>query len=123
MLEPLPAPDCTRTSFFAASFLTVSGVAATRVSPPRVSAGTPILMAWVSLVCLASILARARGKRPLDQLKHGMRDKCEARGGQRAGEQHHVVVQGQPLDDSLAEATGADERGDCRGADIYHRRG
>src|SRR5882724_2462357 len=44
MLEAAPAPACTRSSFLPASFLSVSGVAATRVSPARVSAGTPILM-------------------------------------------------------------------------------
>jgi hypothetical protein len=48
MLEAAPAPAWTRTSFFAASFFTVSGVAATRVSPARISAGTPILMRDVS---------------------------------------------------------------------------
>jgi hypothetical protein len=41
----MPAPACTMTWCFAAtSFFTVSGVAATRVSPSRVSAGMPILM-------------------------------------------------------------------------------
>src|SRR4029077_1518180 len=45
MLAPAPAPDWTTTACLAAtSFLIVSGVAATRVSPGRVSAGTPICM-------------------------------------------------------------------------------
>src|SRR5712692_2563897 len=45
-LAAIPAPDCTRIAWRppAASFLTVSGVAATRVSPARVSAGMPMFM-------------------------------------------------------------------------------
>src|SRR5690606_17777879 len=44
-LAARPAPDCTRMVCpCALSFLTVSGVAATRVSPGSVSAGTPISM-------------------------------------------------------------------------------
>src|SRR5450830_1395533 len=45
MLDLMPAPDSTNTSCFAAtSFLTVSGVAATRVSPSRLSTGMPSFM-------------------------------------------------------------------------------
>ncbi len=41
---PLPAPACTASACLppVASFLTVSGVAATRVSPVRISAGMPM---------------------------------------------------------------------------------
>ena len=44
MFAPAPAPDWTVTEWnvAAASFLTVSGVAATRVSPGRISVGIPI---------------------------------------------------------------------------------
>ncbi len=46
MLAATPAPDSTTIACLplAASFLTVSGVAATRVSPGRVSRGMPIIM-------------------------------------------------------------------------------
>jgi hypothetical protein len=46
MFAPAPAPDWTVTEWnvAAASFLTVSGVAATRVSPGRISVGIPILI-------------------------------------------------------------------------------
>src|SRR6185312_5467811 len=51
MLEATPAPASTTISCLplAASFLTVSGVAATRVSPTRVSRGMPIIMVIVPL--------------------------------------------------------------------------
>src|SRR5256885_13535147 len=50
-LAAIPAPDWTRIAWRppAASFLTVSGVAATRVSPARVSAGIPMFMDFFSL--------------------------------------------------------------------------
>ncbi len=52
-LAASPAPDCTSTWWPAAtSFLTVSGVAATRASPARVSAGTPILIVVSPEGCL-----------------------------------------------------------------------
>ena len=51
MLAPAPAPVCTDTLCpVASSFFTVSGVAATRVSPAHVSAGMPIRMNFSYLV-------------------------------------------------------------------------
>jgi hypothetical protein len=51
-LDDTPAFAWTMTWCFATtSFLTVSGVAATRVSPDRVSAGMPILMPTSWLFC------------------------------------------------------------------------
>src|SRR3970282_1748162 len=92
MLAAMPAPACTRTSFFAASFLTVSGVAATRVSPGRVSAGTPILMDCVlSLSAEPEILlafpaaARHPGETPLAELESALHEECQDGGRGGAG--------------------------------------
>jgi mRNA interferase MazF len=53
-LAATPAPACTTTVWpWAMIFLTVSGVAATRVSPVTVSAGTPMCMKM--LLCVANI--------------------------------------------------------------------
>src|SRR5882672_8346768 len=65
MLAPAPAPDWTRTECLpTTSFLTVSGVAATRVSPARVSAGMPIFMdlfsGALSFFCRAAAPAEAK---------------------------------------------------------------
>src|SRR5688500_14089555 len=120
MLAFAPAPACTRTSFLAASFLTVSGVAATRVSPARVSAGTPTLIRS-SPKGSGEILPRRARDGTLGQLERAVHREGERRGGERAGEEHGVVVQGESLHDALAEAAGADESGNGRGADVDHR--
>src|SRR5438445_2122315 len=122
MLDPAPAPAWMRTSFFAASRFTVSGVAATRVSPARTSAGTPIFMnaspwGW------GGILPRRACDGTLGELECRMYGKSERRRRQRTGEEHSVVVQRQALRDALAEPAGADEGGDGRGTDVDHRRG
>src|SRR5688500_12958550 len=122
MLAPAPAPACTRTSFFAASLLTVSGVAATRVSPARVSAGTPILIRS-SPKGSGEILPRHAEDGTLGELEGAVHHKGERGGRQRTREQHRVVVQGESLHDACPEAAGADEGGDGRGADIDHRGG
>src|ERR1700682_1640889 len=115
MLEAAPAPDWTRTSFFAASFLTVSGVAATRVSPARTSAGTPILMRDISWI-EARILHATADEGALRQLEQSVHRQGERRRGERAGEQGNAVVEREPLRDALAEASCADEGGDGRGS-------
>src|SRR5882672_623490 len=64
MLAPAPAPDWTSTvCLAAASFLTVSGVAATRVSPGRVSAGTPICMNAFPCFCSRRRIRAGKTKR------------------------------------------------------------
>src|SRR3954470_23342460 len=71
-----PAPACTMTSCCFASFLTVSGVAATRVSPGRVSAGMPIFMVFSGTVRVGRSAGRAKrasynsAELPRDALDH-----------------------------------------------------
>ena len=58
----------------------------------------------------------------LDQFEHALREQCQHRRRQRAGEQRGVVVERQPGGDAFAVAAGADEGGDGRGADRDHGR-
>src|SRR6516162_4871824 len=73
MLDSVPAPDSTTSSCLplAASFFTVSGVAATRVSPARVSRGMPMIMVSVPLAAgylpCGSYLATTSGDRVGDR--------------------------------------------------------
>src|SRR4051812_49828723 len=111
MLEARPAPAWTRTSFFAASFLTVSGVAATRVTLARISAGTPILMKDAPGI-EARILPWTPDERALGQLEQPMHRQRQRRRRQGAGKQHHAVIERQTLRDPLAEPPCANEGGD-----------
>src|SRR5215471_2860288 len=73
MLDGVPAPASTTSSCLplAASFFTVSGVAATRVSPARVSRGMPMIMVSVPLAAgyspCGSYLATTSGDRVGDR--------------------------------------------------------
>src|SRR5260221_703420 len=77
----------------------------------------------------ASITARyppmlgMEGNAFLPELERALHDQSQRRGGDRPGEQRHVVVQRESRGDALAIAARADEGRDGRGADVDHRRG
>src|SRR5450755_1065893 len=80
MLDSVPAPASTTIGCLplAASFLTVSGVAATRVSPGRVSRGMPMIIAMAPCFCLVLGLVLcgylATKASPIGLLRNRLRD-------------------------------------------------
>src|SRR5437762_1187143 len=127
-----PAPDCTATRKPSLiSFSTTSGTVATRFSPAAVSRGTPISwdIDWGGILAcrpasfLTSVNPSHPAKAPLGELKGALHDERERGGGDRAGEQRHVVVQRESRGDALAVAARSDEGGNGRSADVDHRRG
>src|SRR5688500_114284 len=113
MLAATPAPACTRTSFFAARFLTVSGVAATPVWLGRVSAATPMLMdcglprsADPETLLALPAAARHPGETPPAELEGALHEERQDRGRDGACEQGDMVVQRPAGGDALAVAAG-----------------
>src|SRR5205814_5149043 len=112
------------------SFSTTSGTLATRFSPAAVSRGTAIswgidwggILACRRAAFLTCVNPSHPGEAPLGELERGLHDEGECRGGDRAGEQRHVVVQRESCGDALAVAAGADERSNGGGTDVDHRR-
>src|SRR6185295_19021703 len=112
------------------SFSTTSGTLATRFSPAKVSRGTPInwdidwggILACCSAFFLTSVNPGEPAEAALGELEGALHEERERRGGNRAREQRHVVVQGKPRGDALAVAARADESGSRGGADIDHGR-
>src|SRR5437868_15182662 len=98
------------------SLSTTSGTLATRFSPANVSRGTAI--SWD--IGWGGILAWQPGNPLLRELEAALHDERERGGGNRAGQQRHVVVQGEPRSDALAVAARADEGGDGGRADVDH---
>src|SRR5258706_16034547 len=104
-----------RTSLFAASFFTVSGVAATRVSPGRVSAGTPIRMgdfplvlqpeAGILLYLLAIKVCRLHELLAQGQRRRDIPDRFFRRAG--AADRDRAVVE-QPAGHALLDMQGLD---------------
>src|ERR1700687_457949 len=90
MLACAPAPVSTTSGCLplAASFLTVSGVAATRVSPGRVSRGIPMIIAVAP--CVRLILWRLschKSRSNPARLRYGLRDRlAEGFGGRSTAE-------------------------------------
>src|SRR5439155_15862051 len=129
-LAASPAPDCTATRKPSLiSFSTTSGTLATRFSPAAVSRGTAISCGidWGGILAcrpasfLTSVNPSHPAKAPLGKLKGALHDERERGGGDRAGEQRHVVVQRESRGDALAVAARSDEGGNGRSADVDHR--
>jgi hypothetical protein len=79
MLAPAPAPACTVMvcRVPAASFLTVSGVAATRVSPGWISVGIPIRIQW-ALRSKRSDAPRLRARTAIQYMSRGTGSRLDA---------------------------------------------
>src|SRR5438105_2323454 len=82
---------------------TTARTLATRFSPANVSRGTAI--SWD--IGWGGILAWQPGNPLLRELEAALHDERERGGGNRAGQQRHVVVQGEPRSDALAVAARA----------------